>query len=275
MKTLHVIVGLPRSGSTLLSAVLGQNPRFSAGMTSALAGIIRSARISMGPESEFSITIDDARRERVLRAIFEAYHDDGQAADVVFDTSRSWAANIPLLARLYPNVKVIACVRNPAWVLDSIERLVRDNPLGLSRIFRSGAELATVYSRANALLEPDRMIGLAWNSLLEGFYGAEAHRMLLIDYAVLCKRPAETMARLYDFIDEPLFNHDFEKISAPATPFDDFIGLPGLHRVGGSLEWRPRASILPPDLFERFSSMAFWHDSSSTKATFITEPLAA
>ncbi|MEM5734156.1 sulfotransferase, partial [Shewanella algae] len=33
----HFISGLPRSGSTLLSAILRQNPRFSAGMSSPVA----------------------------------------------------------------------------------------------------------------------------------------------------------------------------------------------------------------------------------------------
>ena len=32
----HFISGMPRSGSTLLAAILNQNPRFRAGMTSPL-----------------------------------------------------------------------------------------------------------------------------------------------------------------------------------------------------------------------------------------------
>ncbi|HEX8778946.1 MAG TPA: sulfotransferase, partial [Rhodanobacter sp.] len=36
----HFISGLPRSGSTLLAAILKQNPRFRAGMTSPLADIM-------------------------------------------------------------------------------------------------------------------------------------------------------------------------------------------------------------------------------------------
>ncbi|MBD9680249.1 sulfotransferase, partial [Pseudomonas sp. PDM18] len=34
MQNFHFISGLPRSGSTLLSAILLQNPRFHAGMSS-------------------------------------------------------------------------------------------------------------------------------------------------------------------------------------------------------------------------------------------------
>ena len=39
MPAIHFISGLPRSGSTLLAALLRQNPRFEAGMSGPLAGL--------------------------------------------------------------------------------------------------------------------------------------------------------------------------------------------------------------------------------------------
>jgi sulfotransferase len=39
-------------------------------------------------------------------------------------------------------------VRNPAWVMDSVERLVRKNAFDVSRIFNSAQERSTVYTRA-------------------------------------------------------------------------------------------------------------------------------
>ena len=38
-KVVHFISGLPRSGSTLLAAILRQNPRFHAGMSSPVASL--------------------------------------------------------------------------------------------------------------------------------------------------------------------------------------------------------------------------------------------
>jgi sulfotransferase len=37
---IHFISGLPRSGSTLLSAILRQNPRFHAGMTGPVGSLV-------------------------------------------------------------------------------------------------------------------------------------------------------------------------------------------------------------------------------------------
>ena len=57
---------------------------------------------------------------------------------------------------------MICCVRNPAWVMDSFELLVRKNAFDVSRIFNSAQERSTVYTRADALL-PDAQ---AWRSAI-------------------------------------------------------------------------------------------------------------
>jgi sulfotransferase len=115
----HFISGLPRSGSTLLAGLLRQNPRFAAGMSSALGGIVTAALRAMGADSEFGQQVDEERRRRLLEALFHAYYGGRDAAEVVVDTNRMWAAQLPLLKALHPHAKVIACVRNPAWIMDS------------------------------------------------------------------------------------------------------------------------------------------------------------
>jgi len=42
MEKLHFISGLPRSGSTMLSSILKQNPRFTASMTDPVLDMSRS-----------------------------------------------------------------------------------------------------------------------------------------------------------------------------------------------------------------------------------------
>ncbi|WP_333154680.1 sulfotransferase [Microcoleus sp. B9-D4] len=44
------ISGLPRSGSTLLAALLRQNPRFHSAMTSPIGGASRSNAVSRDPK---------------------------------------------------------------------------------------------------------------------------------------------------------------------------------------------------------------------------------
>ena len=55
----------------------------------------------------------------------------------IIDTSRMWCSRMPLLADLYPEARVIVCVRELVWVIDSFERIWQ------SRIDRLDALLAS------------------------------------------------------------------------------------------------------------------------------------
>ncbi len=49
--------------------------------------------------------------------------------------SRAWCGWMPAVARLFPDAKVVACVRELSWVIDSIERLIQRNVFSPSSIF--------------------------------------------------------------------------------------------------------------------------------------------
>src|SRR4029077_8254608 len=120
----HFISGLPRSGSTLLSALLKQNPRFHAGMSGPVAGMFNTLTGEMSGRNEFSVFITDDQRKRVLSSLFENYYGEEFKVDVIFDTNRMWCTKLPQLQVLMPDSKIIACVRHIPWVIDSVERLV-------------------------------------------------------------------------------------------------------------------------------------------------------
>ena len=65
------------------------------------------------------------------------------------------------LRLLYPEARLIACVRNPAWILDWVESLLRKNPLDAIRLFGTQGELLSVYARADGLMDRARLIGSA------------------------------------------------------------------------------------------------------------------
>ncbi len=50
-----------------------------------------------------------------------------------------------------------------------------------------------------------------------------------------------------------------------AQNFDAQLGIDGLHRVHPKVEPRPRQTILPPDLFERYAKLTFWRDMPKSK----------
>lgn len=123
----HFITGLPRSGSTLLSALLLQNPRIHAGMTSPVCGVFRDMLNQLGADSEFGPVVTTEQRRRLAQGLFDSYYaDQAGNKDMIFDTNRMWRAQMPALMDLFPGAKPIACVHTVAWVMDSIERRVLD-----------------------------------------------------------------------------------------------------------------------------------------------------
>lgn len=257
-RTIHFISGLPRSGSTLLGALLRQNPRFQAGMSGPLAGLFADLLTKMGGSNEFSVFTTDVQRQRILRGLFENYYTDS-SAEVVFDTNRSWCARMPALARLFPQSRVVACVRDVSWIIDSVERLVRNNAFSPSSIFNYSVG-GTVYTRANGLASAEGLVGYPFDALKEAFYGEHTAQLMLVQYETLTRDPAGALGAIYDFIGEPRFAHDFERVEFDAEAFDARAGTPGLHRVRPRVAVQQRDTILPPDLFHRFEHDAFWRD---------------
>ncbi len=265
----HFISGLPRSGSTLLAALLLQNPRFHAGMSSPVGALFNGMVGQFSAGSEFGPVIDQAQRRRLLRGLFDSYYADHAGKPVVFDTNRLWSAKLPALVDLFPQCKVVACVRNVAWVMDSIERLYRANPYENTRLFSDDSERNSVYSRVDTLSQRNRLVGFAWSALKEAYYGEQAASLLIVDYDLMAAAPERVLRLVYEFIDEPWFAHDFDNVSYDAPEFDEALGLSGLHKVRPKIEVSSRRTVLPPDLFEKYAALSFWEDGAASAAHVI------
>ena len=266
----HFITGLPRSGSTLLAALLRQNPRFHAGMTSPVGTLFRGLVNQLGAGSEFGPVVTKAQRCRLARGLFDSYYADGPDREVIFDTNRMWAAQMPALMEMFPGARLIACVRNVAWVMDSIERRFRANPFETTRLFNDDSERNTVYSRVETLAQRNRLVGYPWTALKEAFYGEHASSLLVVDYDLLAQVPDKVMPLIYQFIGEPAFAHDFDQVEYDAPEFDEALGLHGLHKVRQKVAIERRETVLPPDLFDQYSKLSFWLDARGSRANVIS-----
>lgn len=252
----------------MLSAILCQNPRFHASVSSPVGAFADTILSQVSAGSEFAPQVDIPKRRKLVQALFEAYYSDIDRP-VIFDTNRHWSAKLPALLDLYPDSKMIACVRNVAWVMDSIERLYRANPFEQTRLFSSPAERSTVYTRVEALGQRNRLVGLGWSSLKEAFYSEEGKSLLVIDYDILSQRPAEVMPLVYQFLGEEPFAHDFNNLEFDTPEYDDGLGVKGLHKVRKEVSFQARRTVLPPDLFDQYSRLSFWHNTSASSANVI------
>src|ERR1700756_4570620 len=102
---IHFISGLPRSGSTLLAAILRQNPRFHAGMTSPVGGMYMALEGAMSRRNEAAVFIVEAQPRDVLKGLSTNYYNEIQREKLLFDTSRILSAKLPALLQLFPKAR--------------------------------------------------------------------------------------------------------------------------------------------------------------------------
>ncbi|WP_419730261.1 sulfotransferase family protein [Lichenicola sp.] len=269
-RTIHFIAGLPRSGSTLLAALLRQNPLLHASMSSPLAVLCERILPVMG-SGEYATLFDDERRRGILSGLIDSYHDAGDAAlvrqpQVVFDTNRAWCAHMRVLADVRPDAFVIACVRDPVWIIDSFERLFRTNTYLVSKL-HGIPNSGTVFDRVEQLMAVTGAFGAAWQALQDAYYGEFAHRLILVDYDELVAEPLRVLAVLYDLLELAPFTHDPEALDDMADAgFDAALNTPGLHRVRRRVQQIHRRTVLPPQIVKRLADTMFWRGTGAGAA---------
>ncbi len=255
---MHFISGLPRSGSTLLAALLRQNPAFTASFQSPIGQVFVTLQEQMSHfTNETACLMDDTQRADILRGLFSSYYGPPVPGHIDVDTNRRWCAHLSLLVKLYPECKVIACVRRPRDIVDSLERLLHAHPMEVSRLI--SVANTTVYERVPLYLKSTGILGFAFNALRDAYYGPDREHLIMVKYEDLARKPVATMAYLNERLSTPKFEYDFENVLTPpgAKEFDESLGIPGLHAVQRKVNFVAHPTILPPDVAERVP-LAFW-----------------
>lgn len=255
----YFISGLPRSGSTLLSAILKQNPGFYADISSPVNGLVNGV-INNLTGSENNLNIQEDKRETILKSIFDGYYTNIKQS-VVFDTSRAWTASTMLLKTLFPYTKIICCVRDIKWILDSFERIAAKNCY-YTNTFVDDEARPCADTRCRALMDPTKSgtVIKPWHWLQDGL-ALNPDMILLVEYNNLCKKPKETMQKIYQFINKPYFEHDFNNVEYENELFDRTCNMKDLHTVKRKVEWTERKFILPKYVLEQYNNKEFWRES--------------
>lgn len=258
--TLYFISGLPRAGSTLITNLLKQNPEIHGESVSSLASLVGSVNASWGSIEGNKEYRNDKAKVGVLNGILEGYYSHVDKP-IVFDKDRGW---VPLLSQVeaitQKQAKMIICVRNPAEILTSFERMRKDNPLFFTNVDASLREGSNISSRAYYYAGPEGALGLSHRNLKDAITMGYIDRFLFVDYNRFCNSPKSQTKRIYDFFELPDFKHDYANITQDEEYNDLAIGLPNLHKIKTSLEKTTVNCVeyLGLDLYEQYNREIFW-----------------
>ena len=260
-KTIHFIAGLPRSGSTLLTNILKQHPKVhgeSVSSLSSIFGSINASWSSMETNQEYNNM--DAK-VGVLKSVLQGYYSHIDRPFVI-DKDRGWIPLLPQVeAVLDRKVKIVVCVRNPAEILTSFEKLRKENPLFFTKADSSLREGSNIASRAYYYAGPEGAMGLSHRNIKDAITMGYLDRFLFIDYNRFCNSPKSQTKRIYEFLELPKFEHNFEKIIQTEVYNDMAVGLPNLHKVKPSLDRTTVNCVeyLGLDIYEQYNREIFWN----------------
>lgn len=259
MRKYHMITGLPRSGSTLISSILNQNPRFTTGISDPLLlylkGMLNVNNHMIGAEA----LVPPAKVKTILRGIADLYYEDGN--EVCFNTNREWTSDTSLAKQVFPEFKMIVCVRDVPWILDSFEKLNNANPFSTKAIYNF-LSLQTVYERAKMLMgqhedEPGYVM-YPLKNLMHAAYCAERDRLLFVEYDALVSKPEQVTRKIYEFIEEPYYEHDFDNVGRTYKEYDTPLRMEGLHDVRNVISKDERRTVLPNEIWSEYEKYSFW-----------------
>lgn len=261
MKTLHFIAGLPRSGSTMICNILKQNPKVHAVAVSGLATVFNSIHMNWDGVEFHKEYPNQQAKLNVLNATLNSYHEHIDKP-IIFDKDRMWVSKISLIESVTQSqVKILCCVRNPAEILASFEKIRRNNPTKATLADLALGEKTSIAARAYYFSGPDGALGMAHTALKDAITHGYLDRLLFVDYNVFCNTPKAQMKRIYDFFELPEYEHEFDSIEQTEVYNDLVSHLPNLHKIKPKLEKTTVNCVehLGLDLYNQYNSQIFWN----------------
>ena len=282
-KKYHFMGGLPRSGSTLLSSILNQNPRFESGSSSPVLPMMHTMIDHLWNNELYHAYPKPQQASQITSNIIHQWYSDS-TAQIVFDKNRAWPARLDLI-RGYLNIKnpkIICPVRDIDEILTSFISMIRRNPFqeGQTKInfideqlVKSNISLTDENRCAHIAEAQGGILFEAWNAMIEGINQGNGQYMYFVDYNDLISNPEETLEGIYEFLEEDPYEHDFSNIFNKHEESDlNTYGLGDMHKVRKELKKispDPK-DILPESILGRYKQMEFWNQSQPQ--TNIVEP---
>jgi len=242
---------MPRSGSTLLQNILGNNPDIYATPTSGLLPVISACK-EVYTNSQFFRALDPVQMKSgftsLCRGAMEGYFSGLTDRKYAVDKNRGWAVNRGFLETLYPDPKILFMVRDLREIAGSMEKIDISNPERFNPS-KDGPKYRgiTAMERVAGWFQT-QPLGVTLQMLFESIRSGHASKFLFIRFEDLCANPEREMKRVYGYLGIPYCPVDYKNIKQVTHEDDRIQGQYAEHDIRPSVEIpTPRAKELLGD----------------------------
>ncbi len=269
MKSIYFLGGLPRSGNTLLSAILNQNPNVYCSPISPLLDHIKNLDEDLKLNEKNQIFNWEETVVRNIQSYAQLFYEH-RKEPIIIDRHKGWgsANSISNAAKYITNKpRILFTVRDIPSILASYLVLLGkgtdtflDNHINAMGIYKYGNQTHDDL-RCDVLMNYNGLIQLQLLFLTEALQlNLPIH---LIEYDDLINEPDVVMQKAYDFLEIEPYNHDFKNITKLEIETPEAGGLPSnihdirkeLSKVSPSPE-----SVLSKLSLAKYSNLEFWRN---------------
>lgn len=260
---MHFLAGLPRSGTSVIGAVLNQHPDIHCSLGSALPAVLRKTMEHYHDSEHTKAAPVEGQADSIVASVMSGFYAHVTAPHV-FDKNRWWAD--PVNMAMVHNAtgrrpRVICPVRPIPDILASWVTILLENPGNLlERSARSRGYDWTTEGICAYLMGPDGNVGDSAKHIRSALQSSYSDCLLFVHYQNFVEGPQHQLNRIHDFIGLDRFKYDFTNIKPPAVEEDVKVyGIAGLHTVSPAVKDQGlgRAiDVLGPKLFNYYEGFA-------------------
>lgn len=267
-KTFYFMAGLPRSGSTLISTILNQNPKLYSGPSSPVVHTMVAIEQSLSNDELFTSYPKPEQAREIIGSVLPTFYSDRQEP-IIIDKNRSWPSRIEYIKGYFGiEPKIICPVRDTAEILTSFISLIRRNPFEVNgrvnfideMLIKMNVPL-TDDNRCEFLASPQGLLGQSVEAIKKALMEGNERVIHFVEYNDLISNPQDTIEKIYDFLGENYYNHSFEGLENNNKENDiRTYGLSDMHEVRDTIQKTSNnpEDILSDDILSRCENTEFW-----------------
>ena len=233
-KQFFCLSGLPRTGSTLLTAILSQNPKIHAEGNSAVCQLMWDTYVSCTNSCAEQLIANNRQKTvfDLMSSIPSTYYKDiSEEETIILDKSRSWT--------LEPNVRILEKFVDPDVKMIVLERPIDEIVKSFAKLYKQNGKDFDALGLIKPMSEPlmRSKAGIAWAKK-----NNEKNTFLFIQYKELVEEPQKVIEKIYEFLQWEPFEHSFENINVKYPENDAVYQLAGQHDI------REKIGVLENDI---------------------------
>jgi sulfotransferase len=270
MKEFFFLAGMQRSGATVLSSILNQNKDMWVTPASPLFRMMFTQAQSHNELENIDYNRSEAIDD-VIATIPHAFYQD-KSAKYIIDKNLNWPSpqGVEVITKyITKNVKFICPVRNILDILVSFDTIINAHPDSKNNIMdeqvlaTTNADKPLADRRADFLMLQNKDVALSLKFMKHALVPEYRHLFHFVDYDDFINNPQKEINKIYDFLEIPKYNHEFENIvDSSGISRESLTGIKDLHAIRPKVQKvskRPQDVFLP-ETIKKYSGLEFWRE---------------